>query len=270
MQTRHRERVKPVAEPPRPPRPDYDGYLEMAAEACPGECNKLWRKRYHPRALDELRLAYITRYEPVPYEPDVRAIDRGVDNLVKRRGAWCDECAMAIRSAVGALPGLADKCLTIGGLEDPGRLAPTPPLEQTGGKHQKLVAPASPSPAFDMADLIRAWPDDWCRELAIHLDVHVPNGYSSLLGHWSALMAAPFAKRFGMDALQMRRRAELAAGVDDLVERLKTPCPKCRRKALEHRDGADSVECRNCKGALEMADYQRLAIEHRVSLEATG
>lgn len=250
---------------PTPTLPTLDEYLALAKTACPGTCCRpFWR--VHRAALDELTMAYATRDEPIPYVPDDETVDRAVALLVAGKPTWCQDCQDEIRSALGAMDGLAEACQRIAG--NTGRLAPAEAIEK--GKHSKIAEAPSPSPAFDMVDLIERWPAEWTPQLAAH--IRLPEGqsmwagYSTLLGHFAALMGAPFAKPFGNAALALRRRAELAAGVDMLVHHLPAPCNTCQRKALERRDGSDVIECRYCHHTLAMADYQQYAVAYQVSL----
>lgn len=256
--TRHRDASYHVGQGREPI--DLDGYLEATKDACSGTCNRDFRFT-NAKALSELRLAYITREERVPYIADERTVTRALATVVHRQVSWCQDCDDEIRSAVGGLPALASKCRRIGG--ESGRLAPTPPSEV----HVMAIAAPSPSPAFDMCDLIWRWPSKWGQMLGSHLDQPIgPDvSFDWLIGHWSALMAAPFAVEFGKDALALYRRAELAAGADSLVHHLPAPCMHCDRKALTRTDGKERVTCGYCHRWWKWEDYERLAVAYRES-----
>jgi hypothetical protein len=68
-------------------------------------------------------------------------------------------------------------------------------------------------------------------------------------------------ERDGVDGalrlLDLHQRARKVLAVDRRVFRLPEPCPTCRVAALEHADGADIVDCRDCGARLGWDDYRR-------------
>lgn len=246
---------------------DLDAYSALARKACPGQCNKAWR-RANPLAMSELRLAYITRDERIPYRADVDVVNGAVASLVAvASGKWCSDCDEEIRAAVGRLDYVMNDVARLA--LDGGQLMPAPLSEI----HAMAVDVPSPSPAFDLLDLLTRWPEKWLRKLSVEVGgidglAEAGASYQSMLGHWAQLMEASFAVAFGRDALATLKRSEMAAGIDDAVEHLvDSYCPRCDRSMLIRRNGSEQVECEYCHHKLTRADYQRLSVSNRVTTE---
>lgn len=208
--------------------------------ACPGECNAKWRtqQRY---AAAELHRAHTAGRDPDP--------DRLTGPLTAhdRAPVWCRACADEIIGLTARLP---DVAADVGARRD-GHLAPPPPSERRAA----AVAPPSPSPAWDQVDVIATFAADWSEQLAQHLEITARPGRSTtvltrhvafLIGHKSALLAAPFAETYGQQVRALVHRSERLGGVDPLVHRLKDPCFVCGRKDLKRPDGAGKVTCGHC------------------------
>lgn len=69
--------------------------------------------------------------------------------------------------------------------------------------------------------------------------------------------------RDGLDGaialLDLHRRARSVLGCTRHVNRLRTPCPACKRQALKHADGNDIVTCAACGEWWTWDEYQDLA-----------
>lgn len=223
-------------------------------DACPGQiqrdgdgCNQRWRTAQR-RAVAELdRAIHAPAPECVPALHLVRPRPYNAGAPV-----WCRACTAEILSGVGRLPELA----AAAGARRDGQLAPPPQSE----RHAAAVAPPSPSPAWDQVDQIVSWTALQADRLARHLHEPDPALYrrtgfpaptltrtvAYLLHRKTALMAAPFARDFGRELLDLVARSEKVASVDELVHHLPDACFACGRKKLERRDGHDRVVCRAC------------------------
>lgn len=235
--------------------------LRIGAEidaACPGECNKQWRKASR-RALRDLERSNTTG-EPL----DARIMGHP---LTAEPGApvWCAACAAEVLSGLSRLPDLAAAC----GRRKDGRLAPPPPSE----RHALAVAPPSPSPAYDQVEAIVAFAAGWADQLARHLEHDDPALYrldgfrgptltrsvAFLIHRRSALLSAPFARTFGTALLSLVHRCTMVGGVDPLVHELAEPCYTCKRRGLSRRDGQDYVICSYCGRRWPWGQFQWLA-----------
>lgn len=218
-------------------------------DACPGTCNKRWRSKQREAVAELDRASHAT--DPVEQTPNPRIVQHGRP-YAAAAPVWCGDCTAEILAGIGRLPDLAASC----GRRRDGQLAPPPPTE----RHAPAIAPPSPSPAWDQVDLIVSWTAQWADKLATHLRDTDPalyrrNGFPGftltrtiafLLNRKAPLMAAPFAKDFGRELLDLVERSAKVGGVDELVHHLKDACFACKRKKLERRDGADKVICQNC------------------------
>jgi ribosomal protein L37AE/L43A len=260
--------------PPVNATPMLDAYLKMVKAACPGGCNRpFWR--VHKAALSELTMAHATHAEPYPYQPDVDVVDRAVTLLVPASPRWCRACQDDIKTAVQQLPSLAWTCRQM----PDGKLAPAPPSEV----RVQAIAPPSPSPAYNAWEEIAHWLADWAGEVADLVGARRPyvrdrigalqllaGVYTRfLVGHWSAVMSCEDAVRFGNEAFDLVKKAEVAAGIDQVEHHLPVPCPACDRKALSRRDGSETVLCKACKTKWAWEDYERLGVIYRDSLRGS-
>lgn len=242
-----------------------DGELDTA---CPGECNRAWRK-HQRRAVLELQAAVDQRRDPNPER--IRPL-----TYAEAAPVWCRACTDQIVSGLGRLPELAAAC----GRRRDGQLAPAPPVE----RRATASAPPSPSPGWDQVDTIVAFAAEWADRLSRHLAEPDPARYDQnglpgrtlthsvwwLIGHRSPLMAAPFAREFGLELLTLVHRTEKVAGVDPLEHRIRTPCFMCGRRALTRRDGAARVVCGNCRRSWPEDQYDWLAHNATSTPQATA
>lgn len=226
--------------------------------ACPGECNKEWRKAVR-RVIRALERGLAAGDTP---DPDIWA-----DLLTPEQGrpVWCSTCAAEVVRGVSRLPDLAAAC----GRRRDGQLAPPPPSE----RHAPAVAPPSPSPAFDQVEAIVAFAAGWADQLARHAGDDDParyrvNGFRGptltrsvafLIHRRTALLSAPFAREFGTELLSLVSRVEKVGGVDTLLHELAEPCYTCGRRGLSRRDGDDYVECGYCGRRWPWGQFEWLA-----------
>ncbi|WP_106819184.1 hypothetical protein [Janibacter massiliensis] len=187
---------------------------------------------------------------------------------------WCAACSTRIQESLGRLPDLVAGVWAVatpppGRLSTQvgaGRLAPLPASEVKPRGRGRRVSPAG-SPAIVVVDEVAAALRGWERLVREDLghtqaDRHRPGQDTvtasvAYLVEWvAALLSLPEAQEVGETITTLERRLEIASGMDE-VQRLQTPCLRCDRRAVEHRDGAAHVACGQCGAVwtLDQWDY---------------
>ncbi len=185
-------------------------------------------------------------------------------------GLLCDPCARTIRLALRAIPDLIAHTRDNGD----GRLTPGRETTDTG-RHTINDAPASPSPAHDLADEAQQW---LLRTALACADANHQGGPfqyrrdgvpaadypAQLVGYiidnltWYATVVP---KETYDETTGWRRDLERRTGQDELIHRIRTPCSRCNQRTLIRRDGSEWVECRNqaCRVRWHEDDFEWFA-----------
>jgi hypothetical protein len=61
-----------------------------------------------------------------------------------------------------------------------------------------------------------------------------------------------------LELIALHRRGRHAAGTRGEIYTMPTPCPRCERSALQHRDGSDLVTCAYCRNTWAWDAYQEI------------
>jgi len=232
---------------------------------CPGRCNARWRRAERVSA-EEVNAA---EREQRPADVDVvehRLLPRPGDPV------WCEDDAARVVAAVGRLPELVVEVLA----REDGRL--NAGRSDADGRQSSGAAPASPSPAHDVADSVirwarmeaeqlleqvRGWHGDASR-VAAAAPTHEDLATSvAALVHFSArwLGDTEHGEEAGGVALRWETDLERTTGQDLLVHRLPVRCPSCQARALTRQDGTDQVDCARCGWRKPYADYVALVAD---------
>ena len=236
---------------PRPAADDND-------EPCPGPCNAAFR-RAELEGPDH----------DVPYAPGkpTWCVDQHAFN---HRGEMLPTlahhgCTTLILDRLTDLPDIAAN-LTPGRLNTPRDTDIDHGNTRHGGARSLAHAP-SPSPGWDTADEVIRWVlrlEDWLRHrLRDPDDAHpyrtLTEAVVYLHRHGDTLLATAQAGQIGRDILDTHRRLERLVGHDRLTHRLQEPCPRCGRKGLRRKDGAELVKCVGCRAVWDWDHFQLLA-----------
>ena len=168
-------------------------------------------------------------------------------------GQLCSACVDRTREALAGIP---DAALHAASRSD-GKLSPGSTNTDTTRRASHPFAP-SPSPAWDTAEEAFQWA--LVTALACANDNHhtgpfkyradgVPaRNLTALITYITANLewyTIDIPEEIHDEATALHRSLIRLTGRDELVHRIKVPCPSCDRRTLVREDGRDRVECRN-------------------------
>jgi hypothetical protein len=108
--------------------------------------------------------------------------------------------------------------------------------------------------------------DTWVRDWAGHRREHLPEPTVAILAGWLrdrtewACDQHPAVDEYADELRGLVRTLRIITGTARLVVRLPTPCPDCDLLSLIRQDGADHVECTQCRRLWTEDEYRRLAV----------